>query len=158
MQSSEIEKRRLTLDDLAHIDEDTGIEYWYARDLQKLLGYVEWRKFEDAIHRARVSLESTKTPDEDHFVEAAKMVKLGSGAERQIKDYKLTRYACYLIAQNGDPRKEENNVPYFVSITKKGFAYFADDESPQPPSKLAEKIASVIGSFTGSFTRELNGL
>lgn len=121
MKKDEIEKRRLTLDDLANIDEETGVEFWYARDIQKLFGYVEWRKFEDAIQRARVSLETTKMPDEDHFVEAAKMVKLGSGAERHVKDYKLTRYACYLIAQNGDPRKEEIAFAqsYFALQTRK---------------------------------------
>ena len=85
MKSSEIEKRRLTLDDLAHIDEETGVEYWYARDLQRLLGYTKWQNFEEAIQRARTSLETTKTPDEEHFAGVSKMVKLGSGAERKIK-------------------------------------------------------------------------
>ena len=107
MDSREIEERRLTLDDLAHFDDEMGIEFWYAREIQKFLGYTEWRNFEVAISRAKISADTTKRPDGDHFVEVNKMVSLGSGSSRQIRDYKLTRYACYLIAMNGDPRKEE---------------------------------------------------
>ena len=106
MEFTSIDKRRLTLDDLAQIDEN-GVEFWYARDLQKLLGYAEWRNFELPIGRAQITLETTKAAGQHHFVGVNKMVELGSGAKRQVKDYKLTRYACYLIAMNGDPRKEE---------------------------------------------------
>lgn len=84
-----------------------GIEFWSARELAPLLGYVQWRRFEDAIKRAKVSCKTNNDIVENHFANADKMVQVGSGAEREIIDYALTRYACYLIAQNGDPRKPE---------------------------------------------------
>lgn len=79
MDSREIEERRLTLDDLAHFDDEMGIEFWYAREIQKFLGYTEWRNFEVAISRAKISADTTERPDGDHFVEVNKMVSLGSG-------------------------------------------------------------------------------
>jgi DNA-damage-inducible protein D len=84
-----------------------GVEYWLARDLQQLLGYGEWRNFNTAISKAKVACEVSGHPAGDHFVGVNKMVDLGSGSQRQIDDIMLTRYACYLIAQNGDPRKPE---------------------------------------------------
>lgn len=105
MDSREIEERRLTLDDLAHFDDEMGIEFWYAREIQKFLGYTEWRNFEVAISRAKISADTTKRPDGDHFVEVNKMVSLGSGSSRQIRDYKLTRYA-YMNETFWMPQKE----------------------------------------------------
>ena len=84
-----------------------GIEYWLARDLQYLLGYAEWRNFGLVISRAKVACEVSDHPVSDHFVDVNKMVDLGSGSQREVDDLMLTRYACYLIAQNGDPRKQE---------------------------------------------------
>lgn len=87
--------------------EQDGIEYWLARELQELLGYTDWRNFTNAINKAKESCESTGEAVSDHFVDVNKMVKIGSGAERKKEDIMLTRYACYLIAQNGDPKKEQ---------------------------------------------------
>ena len=118
MDSVEIKRRSLAFDDCAH--EEDGVEFWYARDIMKPLGYVRWENFETAIKRAMLSCESAETPVEAHFREVAKMVHAGV-ASREIRDYKLTRYACYLIAQNGDVRKEEIALAqaYFAVQTRK---------------------------------------
>jgi len=87
---------------------EVGVEYWLARDLQHLLGYVEWRNFSTtAISKAKTACEVSGHSFADHFVDVNKMVDLGSGSQREIEDIMLSRYACYLIAQNGDPRKQE---------------------------------------------------
>ncbi len=103
----------------AHKEE--GIEYWLARDLQRLLGYDRWENFLNAIDRARTACINSKQNIDDHFRDVTKMVTLGSGAPREISDIKLTRYACYLIAQNGDPRKPEIAFAqtYFAIQTRK---------------------------------------
>jgi DNA-damage-inducible protein D len=84
-----------------------GAEYWSARDLQPLLGYGQWRRFEQAVERAITSCETSGNNPENHFAGAGKMVDLGSGSQRKVEDFHLSRFACYLIAQNGDPRKPE---------------------------------------------------
>jgi len=87
-------------------EEQTGLEFWLARDLQKLLGYAKWENFVKVIDKARVSCKNAGFEPLDHFPDIRKMVKLGSGTVREIEDIALTRYACYLIAQNGDPSKD----------------------------------------------------
>lgn len=101
--------------------EQDGVEYWLARELQELLGYTEWRNFSKAIDRAKESCKTSGNLISDHFVEANKMVKIGSGAEKPIDDIMLTRFACYLIAQNGDPKKEQIAFAqsYFALQTRK---------------------------------------
>ena len=92
-----------------HIEDDNGdtMEVWYARELQNVLGYARWENFVVVINRAMESCKTQNISIDDHFREVTKMVVLGSNAERSVKDFMLTRYACYLIAQNGDPKKEE---------------------------------------------------
>jgi DNA-damage-inducible protein D len=98
-----------------------GVEYWHARELQPVLGYAQWRNFVEVIERARTACANSGQPVEDHFAGVSTMVNLGSGAQREIDDIVLTRYACYLIAQNGDPRKSEIafSQTYFALQTRK---------------------------------------
>lgn len=100
-----INKNNQSFENIKHIDE-FGAEFWDARELQKALDYTEWRKFEGVIKKAEKACKNSGISEIEHFVGTDKMVLIGSGAERIQRDYKLTRYACYLIAQNGDPRKE----------------------------------------------------
>lgn len=88
-------------------DDGSKMEVWYARELQTVCGYARWENFITAINRAKEACKSQNISTEDHFRDVTKMVSLGSGSEREIDDILLTRYACYLIAQNGDPKKEE---------------------------------------------------
>ncbi len=101
--------------------EDAGVEFWFARDLQALLEYEDWRNFLNAIEKAKISCTNAKQNIQDHFVDVTKKVRIGSESEREIKDLLLTRYACYLIAQNGDPRKEQIAFAqsYFAVQTRK---------------------------------------
>ncbi len=100
---------------------ENGIEFWYARDLQHLLGYTKWDNFVKVVNKAKTSCEASGNNISDHFADVGKMVKIGSKTERKINDIILTRYACYLIAQNGDPRKEEIAFAqnYFAVQTRK---------------------------------------
>lgn len=108
MEKQVINKLTKNFEDYVHVE--NNIEFWFARDLQNLLGYAEWRKFIKVIEKAKTACANSGADNKDHFVKVAKMVSLGSDAKREILDFKLTRYACYLIAQNGDPRKEEINI------------------------------------------------
>ena len=101
--------------------EQDGIEYWLARELQELLGYADWRNFLNAINKAKESCETTGEGVSDHFVDVTKTIQMPKGASKEVPDFMLTRYACYLIAQNGDPKKEQIAFAqsYFAIQTRK---------------------------------------
>lgn len=120
----------INFESIKHGDE-YGIEYWTARELLVVLGYTEWRNFEDVIKKAKLSCIKSKQLIEDHFVNVNKMIKIAKEAVRQVDDYKLDRYACYLIAQNGDSRKEQIAIAqtYFAIQTRKQELYQLSSES-----------------------------
>ena len=94
-----------TFEDIKHIDEN-GIEFWYARELMTILQYANWQNFEKIIEKAKISCQNSDISVFEHFTDVNKLSKRANNAEVEIKDYELTRYACYLIAQNGDSRKK----------------------------------------------------
>lgn len=115
-----IQKLHKNFDDYAQKTED-GLEFWFARDLQVLLGYDQWKNFQKVIEKAKIACQNSGLTVEDQFADVGKMITAGKGAEREIDDIALARHACYLIAQNGDPRKEEIAfaMAYFAVQTRK---------------------------------------
>ena len=109
-------KENQTFEDIRHIDEN-GVEFWYARELMPILEYSNWQNFEKIVKKAKISCENSDISVLDHFTNVNKMVLIGSGAYREQTDYKLSRYACYLIAQNGDSRKK------VISLVKSFFIF-----------------------------------
>ena len=132
---SDIDNTNKSFEDIKHIDEN-GVEFWYARELMPILQYSNWQNFEKIIHKAKMSCKNSDISILDHFIDVSKMVKIGSGAYREQIDYKLTRYACYLIAQNGDSRKKVIALAqtYFAvqtrkqEITEKEYSMLTEDE------------------------------
>lgn len=121
MNDSKVSEATQSFEEILHTTED-NTEFWYARDLMRVLGYDNWREFNDLILRARDSAKKAGVEANDHFVLVPKMIELAKGAKRTVDDYVLTRYACYLIAQNGDPRKKEKIAlaqTYFAIQTRK---------------------------------------
>lgn len=136
---------------------DSGIEYWLARDVQHLLGYSKWENFLNVVSRAKTACEVSGHPISDHFVEVTKLVDLGSGSQREIDDQMLTRYACYLIAQNGDPKKQEIAFAqtYFAMQTRRAELIeqrLLEAERVQARKKLSateKELSSVIYEQAG---------
>ncbi|MEA4981610.1 MAG: DNA damage-inducible protein D [Paludibacter sp.] len=119
MEKNTITKLNKTFEEYAY--EEDGIEYWLARELQELLGYADWRNFLNAINKAKESCETSGEAVSDHFVDVTKTILMPKGASKDVPDIMLTRYACYLIAQNGDPKKEQIAFAqsYFAIQTRK---------------------------------------
>ena len=135
-----------TFEDIKHIDEN-GIEFWYARELMPILQYSNWQNFEKIIQKAKIACKNSGILVIDHFTDVNKMVQIGSGAYREQIDYKLTRYACYLIAQNGDSRKKVIALAqtYFAvqtrkqEITEKEYSSLTEDEKRFYQRNLTKK-------------------
>lgn len=152
------------IQELAHSFEDhaghsdTGVEFWMARELQHLLGYTEWRNFSKVITKAKIACEVSDNQVADHFVDVNKTIQMPKGAVREVPDTMLTRYACYLIAQNGDPRKEVIAFAqnYFALQTRRlelieQRIYDAERLKAREKLTLSEKeLSQVIYEQTGS--------
>ena len=142
----DIDKNNKSFEDIKHIDEN-GVEFWYARELMKVLSYKDWRYFDAVIEKAKIACQNSEITDIDHFVVDNKMVEIGSGAKREQKDYKLTRYSCYLIAQNANPRLKIVALAqtYFAvqtrkqEINEKEYSLLTEDEKRFYQRNLTKK-------------------
>ena len=148
MKKELITKLHVSFEGCAH--QRAGVEFWNARELQSLLGYSEWRNFLQVIDKAKIACKNAGQPVEDHFVDVNKMVDLGSGSSREINDLALTRYACYLIAQNGNPSKDEIAfaMTYFAVQTRKQEIIeqrLADFERLEARDKLSASQKALAG-------------
>lgn len=136
-----------TFEEIKHFTED-GIEFWYARELQEILEYKEWRNFLKVISKAKNSVEATQIAINEHFVDVNKTLKMPNNAEKIIDDMILSRYACYLIVQNGDPRKKMIALgqQYFVIQTRK----------QELVEKDFEELSELITLYQKSFLHQRN--
>ena len=140
------EYNEIIFENIKHTDE-YGNEYWLARELQVALEYVQWRRFNEVINRALIACDNSGMDIKNHFAEVGKMVEIGSGAKRKQTDYKLSRYACYLIVQNSDPRKEVVALgqTYFAvqtrkqELTEKEYSMLTEDEKRFYQRSLTKK-------------------
>lgn len=134
-----------TFEEIKHVNENNE-EFWFARELQTVLGYTEWRNFEKVIGKAKVACSNSKNDVKDHFVDVNKMIALAKTAERDIQDYQLSRYACYLIVMNGDPRKEVIAVgqTYFAVKTRQQELIDHYDQLNEDQKRLAIRNEMIL--------------
>lgn len=150
----------ISFEDIKHVDE-YGSEYWLARELQQVLEYKKWQKFTNVIENAKLACEQSKFIIEDHITQVGKMVDIGSKTSRSIVDYKLSRYACYLIVQNSDPRKEVVALgqTYFAiqtrkqELTEKEYVNLTEDEKRFYQRNLTKK-----GNYSLNQTAKKSGV
>lgn len=145
---------------IKHIDE-YGNEYWKARELQKVLEYKEWRKFEGVIEKAKQSCDNSGFTQSFHFVEADKMSSIGKGSKRKTVDYKLSRYACYLIVQNGDPRKEVialGQTYFAVQTRKQELTELEYENLSEDEKRLYQRSRVRKGNYTLNITARKAGV
>ena len=146
-----MEHNERTFESIKHIDEN-GFEYWLARELMLALEYKRWDKFCNVIENAKTACEKSNYLIEDHFSQMGKMIELAKGAKRTILDYKLSRYACYLVVQNADPKKESVALgqTYFAiqarkqEITEQEYDSLSDDEKRFYQRKLTNQYREVF--------------
>lgn len=149
-----------TFEQIKHTNKN-GVEYWYARELMRVLRYKDWRYFNAVIEKAKITCQNSEITDIDHFVVDNKMVQIGSGAKREQKDYKLTRYACYLIAQNANPRLKVVALAqtYFAiqtrkqEISEKEYSLLTEDEKRFYQRNLTRK-----GNYSLNQTAKKSGV
>ena len=155
-----IEKNNKSFEDIKHIDEN-GVEFWYAREIMPVLQYSNWQNFEKIIAKAKMSCENSDVDTIEHFIDVSKLSKRANNAEIEIKDYKLTRYACYLIAQNGDNRKKVIALAqtYFAvqtrkqEINEKEYSLLTEDEKRFYQRNLTRK-----GNYSLNQTAKKSGV
>ena len=152
---NDIDKNNKSFEDIKHIDEN-GVEFWYARELMPILQYSNWQNFEKIIDKAKISCENSGISVFEHFIDVNKLSKRANNAEVEIKDYELTRYACYLIAQNGDSRKKVIALAqtYFAvqtrkqELTEKEYSMLTEDEKRFYQRNLTRKCNYSLNKAT----------
>ena len=147
-------------EDIKHIDENSN-EYWLARKLQNILGYHQWRRFENIISKVMIACNNSNVSVKDHFANVGKMINLGKGGSRNVVDYKLSRYACYLIAQNGDPRKEVIALAqtYFaIQIRKQELSKKEYNELTEDKKRLYRRNQARKGNYNLNQTAVKSGV
>ena len=156
----EIEINNNVFESIKHTDEN-GIEYWYARELAKILEYTEWRNFKKVINKSISSCKNSNNTVNEHFVDVNKVLMVGNNAKMQIDDYKLSRYACYLIAQNGDSRKKVIALAqtYFAVQTRKQELFEKEYELlTEDEKRFYQRNLTKKGNYTLNQTAKASGV